>query len=311
MDTPPLGWRDHLFIAWALLTALAGAWYLTRGLAHPAVDHPRRIFSRGLPTWTVQVMTFLLSPAPIIIFLVCMAGAGVILSSTASLFGTGMLAQGVASLTGQGLATLTLVVFTLAAPGTIHWAPTASPSGEAAPPEPTDGVDEIRLAGRVFDVRTLLKSYLSIVALAIAAGLIWKLFYYFCELQGQVLPDEPQTVVKMVADYDWSGPWTPILFFGLSIVSGAPIAEELAFRGMFYPLLKGWLPRGYAIVLTGVAFALIHGSLSAFLPLAAFGAVQCIFRDRYGLLTCIGVHMLFNLITFIWLIIAPNASTQF
>jgi membrane protease YdiL (CAAX protease family) len=172
-------------------------------------------------------------------------------------------------------------------------------------------MDEIRLAGRAFHVSTLLKTYLSIVALTIAAGLIWRLFYYFCELQGQVLPDEPQTVVKMVVDYDWSGPWAPILVFGLSIVIGAPIAEELAFRGMFYPLLKGWLPRGYAIVLTGVVFALIHGSLSAFLPLAAFGAVQCIFRDRYGLLTCIGIHMLFNFVTFIWLNVAPNASTQF
>jgi membrane protease YdiL (CAAX protease family) len=305
------GWRDQLFVAWVLLSGLAGVWYLTRNLTHPAVDHPRKVFSSDLPRWVVQVVTFLLSPAPIIIFLVCMAGAGLILSTTASLFGAGMLAQALTSLTGQGLSTLTLIVFTLAAPGTVHWAPSASKAGEAPPPEPTDGIDEIRLAGRAFRVSTLLKSYLSIVALAIAAGLIWKLFYYFCELQGQVLPDEPQTVVKMVVDYDWSGPWAPILLFGLSIVIGAPIAEELAFRGMLYPLLKGWLPRGYAIVLNGVVFALIHGSLSAFLPLAAFGAVQCIFRDRYGLLTCIGVHMLFNFVTFIWLNIAPNASTQF
>jgi membrane protease YdiL (CAAX protease family) len=310
MDTP-LGWRDYLFVAWMLATALAGVWYLTRDLAHPAVDHPRKVFSSDLPRWVVQVVTFLLSPAPIIIFLVCMAGAALILGSTASLFGTGMLTQAVIGLTGQGLAALTLIVFTLAAPGTVHWAPSASTAGEAPPSEPTDGMDEIRLAGRAFHVSTLLKTYLSIIALTIAAGLIWRLFYYFCERQGQVLPDEPQTVVKMVVDYDWSGPWAPILVFGLSIVIGAPIAEELAFRGMFYPLLKGWLPRGYAIVLTGVVFALIHGSLSAFLPLAAFGAVQCIFRDRYGLLTCIGIHMLFNFVTFIWLNVAPNASTQF
>lgn len=309
MDTN-LGWRDYLFVAWMLATTLAGVWYLTRGLAHPAEDHPRKVFSSDLPSWAVQVVTFLLSPAPIIIFLVCMAGAGLILGSTASLFGPDA-AQAVMSLTGQGLAALTLIVFTLAAPGTVHWAPSASTAGEAPPPEPTDGTDEIRLAGRAFHVSTLLKIYLSIIALTIAAGLIWRLFYYFCELQGQVLPDEPQTVVKMVVDYDWSGPWAPILLFGAAITIGAPIAEELAFRGMFYPLLKGWLPRGYAIVITGIVFASIHGSLSAFLPLAAFGAVQCIFRDRYGLFTCIGIHMLFNMVTFFWLNVAPNASTQF
>jgi membrane protease YdiL (CAAX protease family) len=311
METPPLGWRDHLFIAWSLVTALAGAWYLTRGLAHPAVDHPRKFFSSGQPTWVVQVVTFLLSPAPIIFFLVSMAGAGLIFGLTGSLFGTGMLTQALTALTGQGLTALTLIAFTLAAPGTVHWAPSANADGHAAPAAPTDGAEEIRFAGRSFRVGTLLKSYLAIVTLTIAAGLLWKLFYYFCELQGQLLPEEPQTVVKMVVDYDWSGPWSPILFFGLSIVIGAPIAEELAFRGALYPLLKGWLPRGYAIVLTGVVFALIHGSLTAFLPLAAFGAVQCIFRDRYGLLTCIGVHMLFNFVTFIWLNIAPNAATQF
>ena len=64
---------------------------------------------------------------------------------------------------------------------------------------------------------------------------------------------------------------------------------------MLYPALKGWLPRGYAVVLTGLLFGLIHGSLSAFLPLAAFGCVLCLFRDRYGLVTCMALHMLFNL----------------
>lgn len=310
MDTP-FGWRDQLFIVWTIATALAGVWYLTRGLAHPASDHPRTPFRTDLPTWVVQVMTFLLSPAPVVIFLVCMAGAALILGATGSLFGTGMLSQGLTSLMGQGLTTLTLVAFTLAAPGTVHWAPTASAAGAPPPVEPTDGPEEIRAAGRAFRVRTFVQAYLAVVTLTIAAGLLWKLFYYFCELQGQLLPEEPQAVVQMVVNYDWSGPWSPMLAFGLSIVIGAPIAEELAFRGTLYPLLKGWLPRGYAIVLTGVIFGLIHGSLSAFLPLAAFGAVQCIFRDRYGLFTCIAIHMLFNLLTFIWLNIAPHAATQF
>ena len=47
------GWRDYLFIAWMLATTLAGVWYLTRDLAHPAVDHPRKVFSSDLPRWVV------------------------------------------------------------------------------------------------------------------------------------------------------------------------------------------------------------------------------------------------------------------
>ena len=70
-------------------------------------------------------------------------------------------------------------------------------------------------------------------------------------------------------------------------------------------------PRWLAVALTGLIFSAAHQSPSAALPLFGFGAFMCLVRDRYGLLTCIGVHMLFNLITFIWLIIAPNASTQF
>lgn len=305
------GWRDYLFVAWMLVTGLAGVWYLTRRIAHPAVDHPRPSFASNLPAWVGQALTFFLSPAPILVFLVSMGGAALVLNLTGGLFGKGMLGMGVTSLTGQALTALTLLTFTFAAPGTVHWAPSASAEGVIAPEAPANGVDEVRLAGRAFRVGTLVQAYLSIVSLAIAAGLLWKLFYFFCESQGQILPEEPQAVVQMVVDFDWSGSWTPLLAFGLSIIVGAPIAEELVFRGTLYPLLKGWLPRGYAIVLTGLVFGIIHGSLAAFLPLAAFGAVQCIFRDRYGLLTCMGIHMLFNLITFIWLNIAPHAAMQF
>jgi membrane protease YdiL (CAAX protease family) len=310
METP-LGWRDHLFIAWMLATALAGVWYLTRGLAHPSDDHPRPFFSTTGPNWIGQLVSFVATPAPVIVFFVCMGGAGMLMAAKGGLFGTGILVQGAASLIGQGLSALTLIALTVAAPGAVQWAPSAHTPDTAPPVPPADGLDEIRLAGRAFRASTCLQAYLAIIALAIASSLLWKGFYVMCASQGQTLPDEPQQVVQMVANFDWSGPWLPILVFGTAITIGAPIAEELTFRGMLYPLLKGWLPRGYAIVITGIVFASIHGSLSAFLPLAAFGAVQCIFRDRYGLFTCIGIHMLFNMVTFFWLNFAPNAATQF
>ncbi len=302
MDAP-FGWRDYLFVAWSVATALAGGWFLAQGVAHPAVDRPRRLW---------KPLSVFLSPLPIFIFFAGMAGAGLFLPLLGGLGGDSLTAKALASLGGQAVGAATLLALTFFLPGSVQWAPTAT-TDDREPPAVAEqaGAAEIGAAWRAFNVRTWLQAYLGLIALAVVAALLWKGFYFFCEQNGQKLPEEPQEIVALVAGYDWSGPWSPMLAFALAIVVGAPVAEELTFRGMLYPALKGWLPRGYAVVLTGLLFGLIHGSLSAFLPLAAFGCVLCLFRDRYGLVTCMALHMLFNLLTFVWLCIAPNAATRF
>jgi membrane protease YdiL (CAAX protease family) len=171
-------------------------------------------------------------------------------------------------------------------------------------------VEDIKLAWQTFDPRNLWTHFFSLCAVAISADLIWKLFYYISEKSGQLLPEDTQPVVDLIAKYDWSGPLSPIILLFITCVIGAPLIEELVFRGMIYPSLKKWLPRGYAIILTGVFFGVIHGNLAAVFPLMAFGSVLCIIRDRFGLFTCIAIHALFNLHTFIWLYLAPNAAGQ-
>lgn len=74
----------------------------------------------------------------------------------------------------------------------------------------------------------------------------------------------------------------------------APIVEELLFRGAGYSLL---LPFGgtAAILLTGVAFGLVHGLVYGFLVLAAFGVGLAWLRARTAsIYPCIAVHSLFN-----------------
>ena len=101
------------------------------------------------------------------------------------------------------------------------------------------------------------------------------------------------------------------MMLALTVSVGAPIMEELAFRGMIYPGLKALLPpsRWPAVILTGLLFATVHLSWSAALPLLGFGCFLCLVRDRFGLLTCIAVHAAFNFTTLLWLKLAPNASS--
>jgi membrane protease YdiL (CAAX protease family) len=299
MDTP-YGWPDYLFIVWTVAIALAGVWYLFQGVAHPGTDRPR---GAGHPA-----VSAFLSLMPMMVFFGCMGVAAILAGKYMSqLGGQTILAQGLASLLGQGSTILVMLWLTRFIPGSVRWAPTAD---EPASPPPLDGADEIRGALQAFKVRTALQAFLALMTLTIVASLLWKVFYFFCEQNGQTIPDDPQGLVQQVAGYDWSGPWRPMVVLALAIVVGAPIAEELVFRGMLYPSLKGWLPRGYAVVLTGVLFGAIHGNLASFLPLATLGGVLCLYRDRYGLLTCMSMHLLANLTTFFWLCFAPNAAMQ-
>ena len=219
-----------------------------------------------------------------------------------------------AAFCGQLAAAGAMLGMGFAAPATLDWAP----SLEAAEPLPEGSA--LRRALRAFGVSRLLLSLLAIFALGLAATLAWKGFHVAWEQlflkgwAGQPPADEPQEIVDAVLKTDVDT-WR---FFTivLAVTIGAPIMEELAFRGMIYPGLRRlgdaaapghgrWL----AVFLTGALFSAAHLSPSAALPLFAFGAFMCLVRDRFGLLTCIALHFSFNLWNLVWLKLAPNAST--
>jgi CAAX protease family protein len=88
--------------------------------------------------------------------------------------------------------------------------------------------------------------------------------------------------------------------FLVSVV--APIAEEFFFRGFFYGALRNWRGVLPAAIVTGLVFGAIHAGSADWeflLPLAVFGFLLCLLRERTGsLYPCIALHCANNSLAF-------------
>ena len=85
------------------------------------------------------------------------------------------------------------------------------------------------------------------------------------------------------------------VFFAFVAILGAPVVEEILFRGILYPAIKqrGW-PK-LALWGTSLLFALTHANTATFLPLTFFAMVLVFLYERTGnLLAPILTHSLFN-----------------
>ena len=236
-----------------------------------------------------------------------------VMQSFSTYFGIAQAHVFTAAFSGQLAAALAMLGMGALAPRTLDWAPSV------ATDEPKSEGSPLRQALRGFSVPRVLLGLLSIFALGLVASLIWKGFHVAWEQlflsgwAGQPPADEPQEIVDAVLKTDVDT-WR-FFTIALAVTIGAPIMEELAFRGMIYPGLRrlGAVSERYgrwiAICLTGALFSAAHLSPSAALPLFAFGAFMCLVRDRYGLLTCMAIHCCFNGWNLLWLKLAPNAST--
>ncbi len=247
--------------------------------------------------------------------------------SCATYFGISQAHIFTAAFSGQLAAACAMLGMSAVAPRTLDWAPsveTDEPKIEGShfveTDEPKSAGTPFRQAIRGFSVPRGLLALLSIFALGLAASLVWKGFHVAWEqfaVRGWAGPppaDEPQEIVNAVLKTDVDS-WR-FFTITLAVTIGAPIMEELAFRGMIYPGLSRLAAalserptRWIAICITGAVFSAAHLSPSAALPLFAFGAFMCLVRDRYGLLTCMAVHCSFNAWNLVWLKLAPNAST--
>ena len=236
-----------------------------------------------------------------------------VMQSFSTYFGIAQAHVFTAAFSGQLAAALAMLGMGALAPRTLDWAPSV------ATDEPMSAGSPILQALRGFSVSRVLLGLLSIFALGLATTLVWKGFHVAWEQlflsgwAGQPPADEPQEIVDAVLKTDVDT-WR-FLTIALAVTIGAPIMEELAFRGMIYPGLRrlGAVSerhgRWIAIVITGALFSAAHLSPSAALPLFAFGAFMCLVRDRYGLITCMAIHCCFNGWNLLWLKLAPNAST--
>jgi membrane protease YdiL (CAAX protease family) len=82
----------------------------------------------------------------------------------------------------------------------------------------------------------------------------------------------------------------------LFLAVGAPLVEELFFRGLLFRALLGRAPVPVAVVISSLLFALAHFEAVQFAGLAVFGAVLALLAWRTGrLMPGIGAHAAFNL----------------
>jgi membrane protease YdiL (CAAX protease family) len=91
-----------------------------------------------------------------------------------------------------------------------------------------------------------------------------------------------------------------IVTFGALAAVAAPFVEELIFRGFLFNALLRYLPVWFAAAISGLAFGLSHGSLTAFIPLACTGVVLAYVYYLTGSLTASMItHGLFNLLNLV------------
>lgn len=90
-----------------------------------------------------------------------------------------------------------------------------------------------------------------------------------------------------------------IVFAFVAIVAGlcAPFVEEVYFRGWWLDTLKRRLGSRSAILLTAAVFALLHIEPSVLPGLFAAGIIFGIAAMRWGVVSAIVAHMVFNAVT--------------
>jgi membrane protease YdiL (CAAX protease family) len=84
------------------------------------------------------------------------------------------------------------------------------------------------------------------------------------------------------------------LTVALACVIG-PLAEELFFRGVVYPVVRRQVPPAAAMAVSGAAFAALHTNLVGFLPILLLGCLLAYLYERTGSLAApLAVHILHN-----------------
>ena len=130
-------------------------------------------------------------------------------------------------------------------------------------------------------------------ALGVSVGVLVAVFVLGAVI-GQVLDLDPSEEQGLLPDV-----WDPDRAVALAlnaavVVIGAPIVEELTFRGIGFTLLLRF-GRWVAIFGTALAFGFAHGLVEAFPLLFAFAVGLAILRDRSdSVYPCILLHGVFN-----------------
>ena len=104
--------------------------------------------------------------------------------------------------------------------------------------------------------------------------------------------DPSQEAVKMLKETK-----DPLTFGMMALVAcvGAPLAEEVVFRGYVYGAVKKLSGIWFSVLFSGLFFAAVHMNVASLLPLFVLGVALAVVYEATGSLwTPIAVHFLFN-----------------
>jgi uncharacterized protein len=154
--------------------------------------------------------------------------------------------------------------------------------------------------GNVFGVdrmpvgRSLL---LGIALLLSALPMVFAVDYIASALLKVNTSTDTQEVIRIFENSSTVAQRVPIILLAVVI---APVAEELAFRGYLYGVIKRYFGAVPALVLSGILFALIHLNLPSFFPLLVLASVFALAYELSGsLLVPMTMHALFNALSLI------------
>ncbi len=130
------------------------------------------------------------------------------------------------------------------------------------------------------------------VGLACQYGLVPLLYLPFQKFDRSLTQQLSQPVHQDTGAVHTAAGAVVVLLF---LAAGAPLVEELFFRGLLLRSLLGRVPVAAAIGISAVLFALAHFETIQFAGLAVFGAVLGYLAWRTGRLgPSIGAHIAFN-----------------
>ncbi|MFQ3223972.1 MAG: membrane protease YdiL (CAAX protease family) [Lentimonas sp.] len=134
----------------------------------------------------------------------------------------------------------------------------------------------------------------------------WSSLLAFLQSRGFIEEFPPQELIKL---FTAGGDPTAITLLVILAVVLAPIVEEIVFRGGIYRFLKSQTTLLPAQIISGAVFALMHGNLMSFLPLAVVGILLARVYERSGnILVSICFHACFNGFSLLMLYIMSHTS---
>ncbi len=129
--------------------------------------------------------------------------------------------------------------------------------------------------------------------------------YGIGQIEGKPF-ENPQIYAIAPAGFTWPGLIVMTLVAGVA----APFAEEVAFRGLFFPWLRERIGLIAGVAISALAFASLHGVPQLIPSLAIIGAVLAVLYHRCGSLYPVMLaHGLFNAIMVVALYSALAGTT--